>query len=78
MVKNDLTEKIKNRWVAALARFPRYAGWKTSGAMPDFSEVESSNSRSTMEPTFEKLMVRLARAEVEFLLVGGIAVTLNG
>lgn len=32
----------------------------------------------TMEPSFEKLLARLATAEVEFLLVGGLAVALNG
>lgn len=31
-----------------------------------------------MEPTFEKLLARLANAEVKFVLVGGIAVTLHG
>jgi acylphosphatase len=31
-----------------------------------------------MEPTFEKLLVLLADAEVNFVLVGGVAVTLHG
>jgi len=31
-----------------------------------------------MEPTFEKLLVRLAEANVQFVVVGGIAVTLHG
>lgn len=31
-----------------------------------------------MEPSFEKLLVRLADAKVEFLVVGGVAVTLHG
>ena len=31
-----------------------------------------------MEPTFEKLLVLLADAGVEFVLVGGVAVTLHG
>jgi len=31
-----------------------------------------------MEPTFEKLLVILAKAGVEFVLVGGVAVTLHG
>jgi short-subunit dehydrogenase len=31
-----------------------------------------------MEPTFEKLLVRLAEADVLFVIVGGIAVTLHG
>lgn len=31
-----------------------------------------------MEPTFAKLLVLLARSEVRFLLVGGLAVTLHG
>ena len=32
----------------------------------------------TMEASFEKLLVRLARAEVRFVVVGGIAVSLQG
>ncbi len=31
-----------------------------------------------MEPSFEKLLVRLAEAGIEFIIVGGIAVTLHG
>jgi predicted nucleotidyltransferase len=31
-----------------------------------------------MEPSFEKLLVRLADAAVEFIVVGGVAVTLHG
>lgn len=31
-----------------------------------------------MEPSFEKLLVRLADAGVKFVLVGGVAVTLHG
>jgi len=31
-----------------------------------------------MEPTFEKLLVLLAEGEVRFIIVGGIAVTLQG
>lgn len=31
-----------------------------------------------MEPSFEKLLVRLAAAKVDFVLVGGLAVALNG
>ena len=31
-----------------------------------------------MEPTFEKLLVILAEAAVDFVLVGGVAVTLHG
>lgn len=31
-----------------------------------------------MEPSFEKLLVLLADAEVDFVLVGGLAVTLQG
>lgn len=30
-----------------------------------------------MEPSFEKLLVRLADAGVQFVVVGGVAVTLN-
>lgn len=31
-----------------------------------------------MEPSFEKLLVLLAKDDVEFILVGGVAVTLHG
>ena len=31
-----------------------------------------------MEPSFEKLLVKLAEAKVRFVVVGGIAVTLQG
>lgn len=31
-----------------------------------------------MEPSFEKLLVRLAEAEVDFVVVGGIAVSIQG
>ena len=31
-----------------------------------------------MEPSFEKLLVALAEAEIRFIVVGGLAVTLNG
>lgn len=31
-----------------------------------------------MEPSFEKLLVRLVDADVKFVLVGGVAVTLHG
>jgi hypothetical protein len=31
-----------------------------------------------MEPSFEKLLAKLAEADVRFVVVGGIAVTLQG
>jgi len=31
-----------------------------------------------MEPSFENLLVHLAKAQIDFLLVGGLAVALNG
>jgi hypothetical protein len=31
-----------------------------------------------MEPSFEKLLVHLAKGDVDFILVGGLAVTLQG
>ena len=46
--------------------------------MPPSSEAAQSNYHTMMEPTFEKLLVRLAKAEIRFVLVGGIAVTLHG
>ncbi|NRB73415.1 MAG: hypothetical protein HRU46_03570 [Verrucomicrobiales bacterium] len=32
----------------------------------------------TMEPSFEKLLVGLSKAKDDFVLVGGLAVSLNG
>ena len=31
-----------------------------------------------MEPTFEKLLVHLLKNDIRFIVVGGLAVTLNG
>jgi len=36
------------------------------------------NRHSTTEPSFEKLLVLLAEAKVDFVLVGGLAVSLQG
>lgn len=38
----------------------------------------SGSPYKTMEPSFEKLLVLLAKSEVHFIIVGGIAVTLHG
>ena len=44
-----------------------------------FSSVAAPGVRPpTMEPSFEKLLVRLADASVQFVVVGDIAVTLHG
>ena len=44
-----------------------------------FSSVAAPGVRPpTMEPSFEKLLVRLADAGVQFVVVGDIAVTLHG
>ena len=40
--------------------------------------VENGKPLQTMEPTFEKLLVKLANGGVQFVIVGGIAVTLHG
>jgi hypothetical protein len=40
--------------------------------------AENGVPPQTMEPSFEKLLVRLADAKVQFVLVGGVAVTLHG
>jgi hypothetical protein len=46
--------------------------------MPSGFAEENGNPRKMMEPTFEKLLVRLANGGVDFVIVGGIAVTLHG
>lgn len=40
--------------------------------------AENGKHPQMMEPSYEKLLARLAKAEVRFLVVGGIAVTLHG
>jgi hypothetical protein len=39
---------------------------------------EKIGEEKMMEPSFEKLLVRLTEADVRFIVVGGIAVALNG
>ncbi len=46
--------------------------------MRSCSVAENGDHPQTMEPSFEKLLVRLADADVKFVLVGGVAVTLHG
>lgn len=48
--------------------------------MPTRSGFAAENGKplQMMEPTFEKLLVRLANGGVQFVIVGGIAVTLHG
>jgi predicted nucleotidyltransferase len=46
--------------------------------MRSCSAVERGALPPTMEPSFEKLLVRLAEAGVQFIVVGGVAVTLHG
>ena len=43
-----------------------------------YAAVVPGNLPKTMEPSFEKLLVLLARAKIQFVLVGGVAVTLHG
>jgi hypothetical protein len=46
--------------------------------MPSSSAAVLGPHPLTMEPSFEKLLVRLARAEVQMIVVGGVAVSLQG
>jgi len=39
---------------------------------------EETGVEKTMEPSFEKLLARLVEADIRFIVVGGLAVTLNG
>jgi predicted nucleotidyltransferase len=39
---------------------------------------EEAGEEKTMESSFEKLLAKLAEAEIRFIVVGGLAVTLNG
>jgi hypothetical protein len=52
--------------------------WKPFAKTPAGSSAENGTHPQTMEPTFEKLLVILAEAAVDFVLVGGVAVTLHG
>lgn len=40
--------------------------------------LDEAGGEKMMEPSFEKLLVRLAESEIRFIVVGGLAVTLNG
>lgn len=46
--------------------------------MPECCVVVAGRLPLTMEPSFEKLLALLAEHEVRFVVVGGIAVTLQG
>ena len=46
--------------------------------MPFCSGEDFGKRRLPMEPSFEKLLARLVDAAVEFIVVGGVAVTLHG
>lgn len=46
--------------------------------MPSSSGEENGYRLTTMEPAFEKLLALLADSSVRFVVVGGVAVTLNG
>jgi hypothetical protein len=56
----------------------RLSAWRLSAETPFGCAVGIGNHLLTMEPTFEKLLVRLANGGVDFVIVGGIAVTLHG
>ncbi len=56
----------------------RLSVWKLSAETPFGCAGGFGNHLLTMEPTFEKLLVRLADGGVDFVIVGGIAVTLHG
>lgn len=43
-----------------------------------FANNPLGHNQQMMEPSFEKLLVKLADAKVRFILVGGLAVTLQG
>ena len=43
-----------------------------------FSGAANGHHHQTMEPAFEKLLALLADAGVQYIVVGGVAVTLNG
>ena len=40
--------------------------------------LEVPGAEKMMEPSFEKLLAHLAEAQIDFILVGGLAVALNG
>ena len=58
--------------------YPRSPAWRHSAPTRSGSAVENGKPLQTMEPTFEKLLVKLANGGVQFVIVGGIAVTLHG
>jgi hypothetical protein len=64
--------------VAAFPNSRHCSDWKCSGQMRSCSAAANGVHLQMMEPSFEKLLVRLADADVKFVLVGGVAVTLHG
>jgi len=55
-----------------------FAGWRDCVAMPTRSWARTVGVEKTMEPSFEKSLALLAAAGVDFVVVGGVAVALNG
>jgi hypothetical protein len=55
----------------------RSHGWRRCAEVRARCSVKNGNP-VTMEPPFERLLARLADANVRFVLVGGLAVALNG
>jgi hypothetical protein len=62
------------RW----GRFPRSSGLKCCAGTRGSYVAENGSPPETMEPSFEKLLGLLAEAGIHFVVVGGIAVTLQG
>ena len=77
-VRKELQEKVRRRVGGSPSRFPplsRLAALWRNALLLRGGEWKP---QLMMEPTFEKLLVLLADAEVNVVLVGGVAVTLHG
>jgi hypothetical protein len=77
-VRKELQEKVRRRVGGSPSRFPplsRLAALWRNALLLRGGEWKP---QLMMEPTFEKLLVLLADAEVNVVLVGVVAVTLHG
>ena len=74
---DDLQEPLNRRVGGSLSRLPALQRLACSSATPRSCVAVSGNRPRTMEPSFAKLLARLANHGVHFLAVGGVAVTLQ-
>ena len=78
-MSNDLRETIRRVVGGSLAKLPPLAASGDAPPQcPHASRRRLAPALWMMEPCSEKLLARLADTTVEFIVVGGVAVTLHG